>query len=348
MSTNNKLSTTRVAVIGAGSNTRQRHIPGLASQDGVEVTGVCNRTRESSQRVADEFGIPRVYTSWNQAVEDPDVDAIVIGTWPYMHAPITLAALENGKHVLCEARMAMNREEARKMLDASRAHPELVAQVVPSPFTLEHDATMARLIQEICGPLLAIEGHFSQGGFVDPDAPYTWRHDAELSGLNVMQLGIWYEALMRWVGAADGVVALGRTFVRSRPAGASSSVRYTSIPDHLSVLADMECGAQASLTVTAVTGLDRGSECWFFGEDGTVLFSNQKIFAGRRGDEQLEEQTIPDHERGCWRVEEEFLSAIRGEEPVSRTTFYEGYRYMEFTQAVQESMRTRMYVPIGA
>ncbi len=303
MSTNNKLSTTRVAVIGAGSNTRQRHIPGLASQDGVEVTGVCNRTRESSQRVADEFGIPRVYQSWNQAVEDPDVDAIVIGTWPYMHAPITLAALENGKHVLCEARMAMNREEARKMLDASRAHPELVAQVVPSPFTLEHDATMARLIQEICGPLLAIEGHFSQGGFVDPDAPY-------------------------------GVVALGRTFVRSRSAGASSSVRYTSIPDHLSV--------------TAVTWLDRGSECWFFGEDGTVLFSNQKIFAGRRGDEQLEEQTIPDHERGCWRVEEEFLSAIRGEEPVSRTTFYEGYRYMEFTQAVQESMRTRMYVPIGA
>lgn len=336
----------RVAVIGAGSNTRKRHIPGLTSQEGVEVTGVCNRSVESSRRVADEFGIGTVYESWNQAVEDPQVDAIVIGTWPYMHCPVTLAALESGKHVLCEARMAMNRDEAGRMLEASRAHPELVAQVVPSPFTLEHDATMARLIPEVCGPLLAIEGHFAKGGFVDRHAPFSWRDDAELSGMNVLQLGIWYEALMRWVGAAEGVVALGRTNVRSRRDPESGSMRYTSIPDHLSVLADMECGAQASLTVTSVCGLDRGSECWFFGEEGTVLFSNRRIFTGRRGQERLEEQTIPERERGGWRVEEEFISAIRGEEPVTRTTFYDGYRYMEFTRAVNESMRSRRYVPL--
>jgi hypothetical protein len=45
-------------------------------------------------------------------------------------------------------------------------------------------------------------------------------------------------------------------------------------------------------------------------------------------------------------VEEEFISAIRGEEPVTRTTFYDGYRYMEFTRAVNESMRSRRYVPL--
>ena len=52
---------------------------------------------------------------------DPDIDAIVIGTWPYLHCPITLAALEAGKHVLTEARMSMNAAEAHRMLAAAAA-----------------------------------------------------------------------------------------------------------------------------------------------------------------------------------------------------------------------------------
>ena len=126
--------TIRVGIVGAGANTRAKHIPGLRAQAGVEVVCVCNRTRESGAAVARELGIPRIHESWQELVADPGVDAVVIGTWPNLHAPITLAALAAGKHVLTEARMAMNATEARAMLEASRAHPELVTQVVPSPF----------------------------------------------------------------------------------------------------------------------------------------------------------------------------------------------------------------------
>ena len=123
----------RMGLVGAGANTRRRHIPGLREQQGVEIVSVANRSRESGERVAGEFEIPTVYDSWLELIRADDTDAICIGTWPYMHKTLTLAALENEKHVLCEARMAMNAREAREMLDASRQKPHLVTQIGTCP-----------------------------------------------------------------------------------------------------------------------------------------------------------------------------------------------------------------------
>ena len=111
--------TIRIGIVGAGANTRLHHIPGFKAIEGVEVVSVCNRSRESSQRVADEFGIPKVYDRWTDLVEASDTNAICIGTWPYLHCPVTLASLEAGKHVLTEARMAMDASQAHAMKAAS-------------------------------------------------------------------------------------------------------------------------------------------------------------------------------------------------------------------------------------
>src|SRR6202041_383157 len=83
---------------------------------------------------------------WQDLVADSDIDAVVIGTWPYLHCPITLAALAAGKHVLTEARMSMNAAEAHRMLAAARRSPQLVAQIVPSPYGLKGHAVMRELI----------------------------------------------------------------------------------------------------------------------------------------------------------------------------------------------------------
>ena len=129
--------TIRVGLIGAGANTRLRHIPGLQAIEGVEVVAVCNRSIESGHSVADAFGIEHVTLDPDDLFNDESIDAISIGTWPYVHRDFTVRALEAGKHVLCEARMAMDAGEAREMLAASQAHPELVAQRI---------ATYARLV----------------------------------------------------------------------------------------------------------------------------------------------------------------------------------------------------------
>src|SRR5258706_13706132 len=169
----------RVGFVGAGANTRKHHIPKLKAQPGVELVAVANRSRESGERVAKEFGVARVHDDWREVVTAPDVDAVCIGTWPYMHCELTLAALEAGKHVLCEARMAMNAAEGRRMLEASRKKPQLVAQLVPGPPTLELDPTVTRLVAEgYVGDVLTVELQATQQArFADIGEALHWRQN---------------------------------------------------------------------------------------------------------------------------------------------------------------------------
>ncbi|GIV76766.1 MAG: oxidoreductase [Litorilinea sp.] len=335
----------RVGIVGAGANTTSKHIPGLQAIEGVQVVSVCNRSRASSERVAREFGIPTVYDNWLELVNAPDTNAIVIGTWPYMHCRVTLAALAADKHVMCEARMAMNAAEAHRMRDAARAKPYLVAQIVPSPMTLRVDRTIQRLLAEgYLGDVLAVEVR-AGGSFLDPDAPLHWRHDFDLSGFNTMSMGIWYEAVMRWVGEATRVTAMGKTYVKMRKA-ADGRLKAVRIPEHIDVVADMACGAQLHMQISSVTGLAGGPEVFLFGSQGTLRFADNRLFGGRKGDSQLQEIPIPPEEAGGWRVEEEFVSAIRGQEVITHTSFEDGVKYMEFTEAVARSMAEGRAIPL--
>ncbi len=339
----------RIGLVGAGANTRLRHIPGFQAIDGVDVVAVANRSVASGQRVADEFGIPQVFGNWQELVNSPDVDAVCIGTWPYMHCPITLAALDAGKHVLTEARMAMDAAEAREMLQASRSSPGLVTQVVPSPFTFKVDRTIQDLMAEgYLGDLVAIEARVTQNSFPDFRGPLHWRQDRAVSGYNILTMGIWYEALMRWVGPATEVFAMSKVVVPQRLNDDGQVVPVT-IPDHLDILCTIG-GAQAHLAFSAVTGLGAASELWLFGTDGTLHLDGRSmtLSGGKRGDRALSEIAIDPEKEGGWRVEEEFINAIRGLEPVTRTSFQDGAAYMEFTEAVTRSAQARqtVYLPL--
>jgi predicted dehydrogenase len=252
----------RVGFVGAGANSRKHHIPKLGAQPGVELAAVANRTKASGEQVAREFGIARVYGDWRELVRAPDIDAVCIGTWPYMHCEMTTAALGAGKHVLCEARMAMNATEGRRMLEASRKAPSLIAQLVPAPHTLELDATVQALLAEgFLGEVLAVELQSSPGRFVEPDAPLHWRHDAALSGHNILNMGIWYEAMMRWLGPAQRVTSMTKVAVPKRKdaAGATHEVK---VPDHVDILAQLRRGAVAHMRFSSVTALAPASEAW--------------------------------------------------------------------------------------
>ena len=78
-----------IGLIGAGGNQKLRHIPGFREINDVEIVNVVNRSRESGERVAAEWDIPRVSESVEELLADPAVDAVSIGTWPYMHLDYT-------------------------------------------------------------------------------------------------------------------------------------------------------------------------------------------------------------------------------------------------------------------
>ena len=331
----------RVGLIGAGKNTRDRHIPGFQSVEGVEIAAVANRSIASGRQVADQFNIPQVYGSWQELLDDESLDAICIGTWPYMHRTLTLAALEKGKHVLCEARMATNAAEAQDMLDASRERPELVAQIVPSPMTFRVDDLIQKQINEgYLGDLLAVEIQILGADFVDIGGPLHWRHNRDLSGYNILTMGIWYEGMIRWVGRATKVMAMTKVNASYKLDENGSRVGIT-IPDHVDVICQLANGAQAHIRVSAVTGLSPGNDIWLYGSEGTLhLDGKLNLSGGKRGDSQLTEIPNPPEGQYAWRVEQEFIGAIRGEEPIVHTPFDVGLHYMEFTEAVTRSAQS--------
>jgi len=114
------------------------------------------------------------------------------------------------------------------------------------------------------------------------------------------------------------------------------------VPDHVDILAQLAKGGVAHLRFSAVTALAPSSEAWIYGSEGTLRLEADalRLSGGRRGDAALREIPVPAETRIGWRVEEEFVNAIRGREKISRTNFEDGVRYMEFTDAVTRSATT--------
>lgn len=337
----------RIGIVGAGANTRLRHIPGLRCIAGAEIVGVVNRSAESTQRAAKDLAIPRTFPDWQSLVAAPEVDAVLIGTWPNLHCEVTCAALTAGKHVLTEARMARNVDEARRMLEAAQAHPDVVAQIVPSPFGLECGPAVRRLLAEgVVGELRELIVIGVDDACHDDSRPVHWRQDAEISGVNVLTLGILHETALRWT--APPVRVFAQSSLHSRRCGSDRNPDdHPSVPDSMQVLTELPDGAKGLYHFSGVALFGPGKQIHLYGSRGTIKVefgATERVFVGRMGDRDLTELAIPAEERGRWRVEEEFIGAIRREEPVRLTDFATGLRYMEFTEAVSRSAHTGVVV----
>ena len=231
-----------------------------------------------------------------------------------LHArTLTLAALEKGKHVLTEARMASTAQEARDMLAAARSRPHLVCQLTPTSTTYKIDKVLQRLIGEgFLGELLSVEVQALQNRFVDWDGDLHWRHEWELSGYNTLNIGASYESMMRWVGRGNRVMAMAKVHVpyRRNAQGALTSVR---IPDHIDILYELANSAQVHMRMSATTGLSTGNQIWFYGTEGTIhVDQKQTVFAGRRGDTQLSEVPNPPEAQAYYRVKKSSPTRFEG------------------------------------
>jgi predicted dehydrogenase len=331
----------RVGIIGLGANTRLRHVPGLQACDDVEIVSVCNRRPESTGKAADEFGIAKTFDKWQDLVADADIDAVVIGTWPYLHRDITVAALQAGKHVLVEARMARNAAESHQMLKASRQNDHLVAQIVPSPFGLRVHQTVRQLLADgYVGELREVVVLGCNAANANPAIPLHWRQSAELSGLNMLAMGILHETLIRWVPDPVRVLAQTQIFTAQRPVAETGEPSDVGTPDSVHVLTELPGGARGIYHLSSVTHHAPPLQIRIFGSEGTLQYlcgADDQLLGARKDEGELTEIQIPVEKQGRWRVEADFIDAIRGNRSVEFTDFATGVRYMEFTEAVAQS-----------
>ncbi len=112
----------RVGIIGCGGIANGKHMPALAKLDTVEMVAFCDTREERAAKAAQKYGTPdaKTYTDYRKLLEDKSVDVVHVCTPNNSHAEITIAALEAGKHVMCEKPMAKTAAEARQMVEAAK------------------------------------------------------------------------------------------------------------------------------------------------------------------------------------------------------------------------------------
>jgi predicted dehydrogenase len=334
----------RIGMVGAGAVARLRHLPALRAMQGVQLAVVCNRRPESAAAVAEEFGIPEAEADWERVVGRSDIDVVWIGTTPHLHAPIAIAALQAGKHVFCQARMAMNLTEARTMLAAAEAQPRRpVTMLCPPPNGLKHGSYFAQLLRDgIIGRIY----HFSFRGlnaqWADTSAAAHWRQRRELSGNNILSVGIYAEVLGRFLGDPIAVCAQGRVCIENRQG-------YTvTIPDYVQVLGEWPENVSGVLDWSGVARHGGRELLEIYGADGTLIydFGSDQILLGRAGQDAPVALAVPPEFAQDWTVERDFIRAIR-EQGRPEPSFRTGVRYMAFTEAVHRSIEEHAWVKLA-
>ena len=347
----------RLGIIGAGAIVKTRHLPGLAAIEDCQVVAVHNRRRANAEAVAAEWNIPHVADSAEEIIARDDINVVLIGTTPYLHRDLSVAALEAGKHVFCQARMARNLAEARDMLAAAKKHPQLVTMICPAPHAFPLGKAVAQAMEKgELGALRLVRLHHLNSNALSAEAPHHWRFDREISGHNIMTLGIYVEILQRWLGAAKTVSAVGKVFTTERRDGETGKMMPVAIPESLVVSGELGNGAQYVYTFSSVAPFARGDMVEIYGTAGGLLYElntdtvrigvrprgftteNQRISQGLLGtDEVLREVPVAPPMQGGWTVEADFVAAIREGAPVF-PNFEHGVAYMEFLEAVGLSL----------
>ena len=118
----------RAGIVGCGFIANGKHLASMARRDDIEVVAFCDLIIEKAQAAAQKFGTPDalVCVDYHDVMARTDIDVIHVCTPNSSHAEISIAALQSGKHVLCEKPMAKTAAEAKAMLDASRATGKLL------------------------------------------------------------------------------------------------------------------------------------------------------------------------------------------------------------------------------
>ena len=326
----------RIGIVGAGSVVKNRHLPALKKIPDVEVAAVCNSTYESSEKFCVEY-VPEAtpYGNWAELVADPEIDIVWIGTPPYLHATIAVSALEAGKHVFSQARMAMNLSEAEEMFAAAQRNPHLATMVCPPPHGLRGSLFIQKLLAEnYLGHPHHLRAQSFSDVYIDPDAPPHWRQRDELSGLNILTLGIYAEVVQRWFGSITHVYAHQKTIHLIRQ---GYEIR---IPDLVIVLCRFESGMEGIMEFSGVACFEKSDSLQVFGNEGTITydFANEEIRGGRVGEKGVERIQIPPTLEQSWNVEENFIAAARSPASIHpQPSFAQGLQYMRVVQAVADS-----------
>jgi len=174
---------------------RVQVIPALQKSNLLKVTAIASRSDSSAKAVADELGIENAYGSYEQLIADPNIDVIYNPLPNHLHVPLTIAALEAGKHVLCEKPLALSANEAQQLVKVSNETGKLVEEAFMVRSNPQWQWVREQIQSQRIGKLNAIQGAFS---YFNNDAQNI-RNQADIGGGGIFDIGCYLINTSRFV-----------------------------------------------------------------------------------------------------------------------------------------------------
>jgi len=367
-----------IAIAGAGMiGAVHRRAAVLA---GADVRAVIASSPARAEQVAQDWNVP-AYCEIEQALSDPNIQVVHVCTPNHLHRPMAQAALQAGKHVVCEKPLAISLEDATA-LAALAAQTGKVATV---PFVYRYHPVVrearARVQHGQIGPLRLIHGSYLQDWLLDP-ASNNWRVDPALGGASRVfaDIGSHWCDLVEWVTGerfaevscvfatviAERAASTGKSFTTPVAGG---NMQAVASEDVAAALFKTEGGTLASLTVSQVSA-GRKNRLWFEidGAQASVVFDQEdcerlwmgfpdqreEVFVRGPGAGSAEQRRLAvfpaGHAQGYGNCFEAFIAdtyrAIAGERPDGLPTFVDGVRSALIVDRVIASARARAWTPI--
>jgi predicted dehydrogenase len=266
--------TLKLALVGVGAAAQVNHLPALKRLEDVEVVALCDHDPEKAARVAQKWGIPSSYSRLEELLDDDAIDAVDLTTPNYLHAPMAIAALDAGKHVLCERPLARSGDEAAAMAKAAKKADRLLMCAVQHRF--RPDAVLLRKFVDkgdLGDIFLAKGGWLRQKTEWDSDE---WRAQKRESGGGVvLELGFQMLDLALWVLGDSKVTSVNASVHRTKKGEVEDSAT-----------AFLRLASGATLTLELTWGLLMEKDFAYlnlFGSGGAALLNPFRVHKGMHG-----------------------------------------------------------------
>jgi predicted dehydrogenase len=353
-----------IGIVGAGF-ARTTQIPGFLNCKGARVVAITSRHRENAESVAKEFGIENVANDWRELVQRDDIDLVSVVTPPATHMEITLAALDQGKAVLCEKPMAMNADEAKRMTERAQKMGVLALIDHELRFLSSRRKMRAMIRQGAIGTVRHCNYVFRSDYRIL--GAWDWWSDEAMGGGTLGAIGSHAIDSFRWMLGTEvsQVCGMLSTHVEERPDRTSGKMRRVTSDDDVKLMLRF---AESPLTrrTTGATSLSvvepgkhenrlevYGSKGALIAEEGGELWHSPAGSGAWQPVPVVQDSIAPGMRDGSWsRGFTAFASAIVNALRDGRTTvegaatFEDGYRVQLVLDAARASNKSGCWEPV--
>ncbi len=339
---------------------------------GVSVTGIASSSAKKAASAANDLGLPKAYTSYEELLADEDVDVVHICTPNVLHYDMAKHALEVGKHVMCEKPLAMNARESQELSEIAKSSGLAAGVCYNLRYYPLNFHARDLVASSSFGKLFHINGCYIQD-WLQYDTDFNWRVDSKLGGAlrSVADIGThWMDMVQMITGDEICSVFADLSVVFESRVDADSKRVKVDTEDFASVLFRMKSGVAGSFFVSQVASGrkntiryeisgEKGAVAWnsetpndlwlgyrdrpnqTLSKDPALMSSNAATLSGYPGGHH---EGYPDTFKQCF---QSFYSAIGGQNsPIEFPTFEDGHREILLCEAILESHRQQRWVSV--